>query len=227
MKLSLMINEIMTIVSEKYSGTKSECFDIKQIRTLCRLYKQKSSPVQPERTQSSHSLSEKSGKGSRGTNQTSETITFSDIDFSTPDIKKIRSSKNKQIESNIGTPEFQKAYCLFIKILYSCLVLDVKIFDESDKDVITLKNNYQLIKSIEAERKRYVSEHIEILNKEKKRSVMNIQSYEKYANDYIFKIKILIKLAGWIDIFEKNDNLFALILPYFYTYSKYIEEYSG
>jgi hypothetical protein len=194
MKLSQMTSEIIDIINEKYPHNK--CFDIKQIKEFCKLCKKNNS----------------------------SDITLSDIDFSTPDIKKIK--LNKKVEAKINTPEFQKVYCLFVKIIYSCLMLHVEIFDKDD-DIVTMKNNYKLMHSIEHRRRKYVSEHMEILNKEKKKSSINITVYEKYVSDYILKIKIINKLTGWLSILEKNDNLFSLILPYFYVYREFIEEYSG
>jgi hypothetical protein len=211
MKLSNMICEILSIINRKYSKyKKEECFDITQIKTFCKLHKQKNLDNVAN----------------------DSTVSLTDINFSSPDIKKIKPcTKSKQSSFNINTPEFMRVYSLFIKILYSCLILEVDIFHEDDSgddnNFVTLKNNYQLIRSINICKKKYIGDHIDVLNKQKKNAVINIISYEKYVNEYLCKIKILDKLCRWISIFEKNDNLFSLILPYFYTYTEYIEEYVG
>lgn len=206
-----MISEIINIVNTKYSkyNTK-ECFDITQIKNFCNLYKPKNIST------------------------TGPDITLSDIDFSSPNISKVKISSNiknnsKQVAgSKLGTIEFQKMYNLFIKLLYSCLKLDIEIFNENSDTFCVIKNNYQLIKSVEIQKKKFVLEHINILkNHCKNISKTDTNAYEKYVTEYILKMKIVDKLIGWINIFEKNDNLFSLILPYFYIYTEYIEEYIG
>jgi hypothetical protein len=203
MNLSSMISEIILIIDQKYN-TSDECLDIIKIKNLCKLYKSKSPDSK---------------------------LSLTDIDFSTPDINKIKHKKTKST-LKINTPEFQRIYSLFIKILYSCLKLGVDIFDtdsNNSNNPVTIKNNYQLIKSIELCKKKYILEHIEILKSgQKNLSSTDISSYEIYIkSDYLVKMKILNKLIGWINIFEKNDNLLSLVLPYFYTYTQYIEEYVG
>lgn len=201
MNLPSMISDIIQTVNQKY-GDENECFDITQIKIFCKLCKTK--------------------------NTTKSAIPLSDITFSTPDAKKINYKENKQTLEKINTPEFQRVYCLFIKILYSCFKLEVEIFDVNKDNFATIKNNYQLIKSIELCKKKYILEHIEILkSNQKKLSSTDLLVYEDYVAEYLVKMKILNKLIGWISILEKNNNLFSLILPYFYKYTQYIEEYVG
>lgn len=201
MNLPSMISEIIQIIDQKYD-TENECFDIDQIKILCKLCKIK--------------------------NTSESKIDLTDITFSTPDIKKITCKENKQILVKINTPEFQKIYSLFIKILYSCLKLEVEIFNTDKDNCYTIKNNYQLIRSIELRKKKDILEHIEVLKMNiKKISSSDTIMYEKHVNDHLVKMKILNKLIGWISVFEKNNNLFSLILPYFYKYTQYIEEYVG
>ncbi len=113
--------------------------------------------------------------------------------------------------------------------MYSCLKLDIEIFNFDSNNLATIKNNYQLLKSIESSKKKYIGDHIEILKSNQKKLLLtDMTAYEQYIkSDYLVKMKILNKLIGWISIFETNDNLFSLILPYFYTYTQYIEEYVG
>lgn len=214
MKLSNMISEIINIIDSKYGKyKKEECFDVTQIKTFCKLHKQKN-------------LS-----GSPTDKDKASPVSLNDVEFSSPDIEKIKpNTKAKPATLNINTPDFMRVYSLFIKILYSCLVLEVDIFnrDDNNRNFVTLKNNYQLLRSIDHCKKKYIDEHINILTKEgKKKSLMSINSYGKYVNEYLCKMKILDKLSRWISIFEKTDNLFSLILPYFYKYTEYIEEYVG
>lgn len=213
MDLSLMISSIITTIDNKY-GDDNESLDIKQIKTFCKLHK-------PDNTDN---------------NSKKKYSSLSYIDISTPDEDKLpKKPRKKQLK--INSPEFMKIYSLFIKIVYSCLKLDVNIFNtelsdskkKSDCDnLVTIKNNYQLIKSIELCKKKCIKEHIIVLEQKQKRiSSTDTNEYEKYVKEYLIKIKILNRLIGWINIFENNNNLFSLLLPYFYKYTQYIEEYVG
>lgn len=207
MNLSSMISEIVQIIDRTYTHM-DECLDIIQIKTFCKLYKS-------------------GGTGSKSSS--SSKVSLDDIDFSSPDINKIKCKRDKKSTSKLNTVEFQRVYSLFIKILYSCLKLDIEIFNFDSNNLATIKNNYQLLKSIELSKKKYIGEHIEILKSNQKKLLStDMTTYEQYIkSDYLVKMKILNKLIGWISIFETNDNLFSLILPYFYTYTQYIEEYVG
>ena len=91
----------------------------------------------------------------------------------------------------------------------------------------------QLIKSLEMNKKTLIMDHINTLKSYCKKCYKNIyDEYINYSHDFIIKIKILEKIINSISslldshVFEKTDNLFSLILPFFYTYPEYIEEYN-
>ena len=219
MKLTCMISEIVYIIDTKYDKyVKEECIDVLRIKRLCTLYKPKSATTIVPVT------------GSKNANAN---VSLSDIVFSSPDISKISKNNNSNSvkQGKLNTPELHNTYALFIKLLYACLKLEIEIFTLSQKNNDTcciIKNNYNLIKSIEASKKKLISEHIDTLQKQQKKiSSTDIQKYESYSIDYITKLKIFDKLIRWINIFEKNDNLYSLVLPHFYTYTEYIEEYVG
>lgn len=201
MDLSTILANIMHVIDDKYSDV-DECVDIEQLRKICSLYNTKK-------------IRKKSGN-------------IEDVEFSTPDYSKIEPKKNSKAKKNvdINTPEFKKVYTLFVKIVYTCFELDIELFDTVN-DSFVMKNNYYLLKAIRTAKRGLLVDHMSKLAKDKKKLDIDIDEYEKYVSLYISKIKICDKLYGWIDLFEKNDNLFNLILPYFYTYNKYIEEYEG
>lgn len=201
MDLSTIISNIICVLDTKYADH-DDCIDIKQLRKICALYNPKKirKPV-----------------GS-----------VDDIEFSTPDYSKIEPKKGKKekVKCDINTPEFKKVYTLFVKIVYTCFELNVSIFDDRDEAFI-MKNNYCLIKAIKTTKKAMIQDHISKLSQQKKTGALEMNEYETYSSTFISKMKICDKLIGWIELFDTSDNLFNLILPYFYTYNKYIEEYEG
>lgn len=209
MELLRMSAGIIKIINNKYSDyVDDECLDIIQIKNICNL--RKSKPNLPN------------------------SISLEEIQFSSPKLKKIKNIKpTKKNQTDIlKSDEFNKNYTFFIRIIYACLKIEVELFNFDD-DILTLKNNYQLLKSLEQKKKKLIAEHILILKNQYKNSSKEISSdYSDYYAGYIIKVRIIDKIIGSInkliklEIFEKTDNLFTLILPYFYTYTKYIEEYN-
>lgn len=207
MELSHISKNIIKIIDARYDDFDEESLDIIQIKNICNLYKIKS--------------------------VNSASIELTDINFSSPEFKKITTKCHKKTQSDIlKSKEFAKKYSFFIKILYACLKIDVEIFTISDT-TITLKNNYHLIKSLEAIKKKIISEHLEILRDQYKNIARKLEpNYENYVRNYLTKIKIIDKISASINklirnnIFDRTDNLLTLILPYFYTYAEFIEEYN-
>lgn len=209
MELSRMSTGIVKIIDKQYPEyLDDECLDIIQIKNICNLYK-----IKPG---------------------TQNSITLSEINFSSPEFKKIKNSKDsKKNQADIlKSQEFIKKYTFFIRIIYAGLKIDVGLFDINNSTA-TLKNNYQLIKALELKKKKLIEEHLLILKNQYKNISQKIPpEYETYSNSYIMKIKIIDNIVGSVDkliksgIFEKTDNLLTLILPYFYTYTEYIEEYN-
>ncbi len=208
MELSRMSMGIIKIIDKQYNEyIIDECLDIIQIKNICNLYKIKVI--------------------------SNNSITLSELNLSSPEFKKINGKMNKKNQSNIlKSDEFVKKYTFFIKIIYACLRMDVDIFDNNNS-ILTLKNNYKLIKTLELKKKQFITEHLNILKDQYKNISQKIGSdYDKYSHDYIVKIKIIDKICDSMNklikfnIFEKTDNLLTLILPYFYTYTEFIEEYN-
>lgn len=230
MDLSRMLNGIIRMINKKYpDNVEEECLDIVQLKNICNLYKPKNVNNDVQFSSSSSVL---------------ETFNLSSPKFTKP-IKKSSNAKSnaksatKSSENNLKNKMkilksdiFQKKYIFFVRIIYCCLKMNVQIMDD-DSDLITLKNNYQLIKSIENKKKKIITDHINILHLQCKNITTSIgPDYDSYVRKYLVKIKILDKVIYSIkklinaEVLELTDNLFSLILPYFYTYTVYIEEYN-
>lgn len=208
MDLSRMSLSITKIIDKKYNEQISdECIDIIHIKSMCNLYKIKS--------------------------DTTDSLGLSEINISSPEFDKFTNKINKKNSIEIlQSEEFKKKYAFFIRILYACLKIEVDPFDTND-NIITLKNNYQLVKALENKKKQFISEHLDILNRQYKNpSQIMEDEYEIYLGTYIAKIKITDKIMMSIGklirsgIFGKSDNLLTLILPYFCLYTEFIEEYN-
>lgn len=207
-----MCDQIIKNISHKCSifesFNSSECIDIKQIIDICKLYNSKSSAT--------------------------SSIHLSEIQLNTPDFKKIKSKDNrsrKKDSSILKSSEFIKKYDFFIRALYSCLVLNVEVFDVCT-DSFSLKNNYQLIKALETTKKSLINEHMTILKTLHKQNPSITPHYEAYNKNYITSLKIIDKLIQNINslinkkFIEKTDTLLSLIIPYFYIQTEFIEEYN-
>lgn len=202
-----MASGIIKIIDEQYSEiSDDDCLDIFHIKSICKLY---------------------NAKGIAG-----KTITLSELNFSTPEFKKAPPKSSRKKHDFLKTPEFTKKYAFFIRIIYACLKINVTIIDQTD-DVMTLKNNYHLIRSLELTKKQLIIEHLGLLKNYCKNITNKIDSdYELYVKNFTSKVKIIDKIMISInklikaDVFEKTDNMLSLLLPYFYTYTEFIEEYN-
>lgn len=216
-QMSMTIIKICKLKYKKYID--DECFDVIQLINICKLCKAPS-------------------------NKTNEIDDFriSDIELSSPlFIKSSPSTVRKQIDI-LKSTEFKKKYSFFIKIIYACLKLDIEIFD-INPDIITLKNNYNLMKTLITHKKELITYHQNII-KEQLNSIeipliklkINSEnkkiSYETYISNYLKEVKIIDKIFGYLNqsidsnILTKTDNLISLIIPYFYNYTEYIEVYN-
>ena len=118
-----MSSGITKIINERYADfIDNECIDIVQIKNICNLYKNKNK------------------------SKNIKSITLSELIISSPDLKKTVSRKSKNQYSILKTEEFEKKYNFFVKIIYSCLKMNIDIFDVNE-NVLTLKNNYELNKN--------------------------------------------------------------------------------
>lgn len=207
MELSNMSIDIIKIINTEYKNyIDDSSMDIIYIKNICNLYENK-----PKHHKN---------------------IQLNEIIFTSPDFKKITDTKNKKYLEVIKSADFKKKYSFFIKIMHACLKIGVEIFDIGD-DIAILKNNYQLIKALETRKRKVLADHIIVLKNQYKNTSQPVhESYDKYNEDCITIIKIIDKLIGFInklvktDIFDKSDNLLTLILPYFYIYTEFIEEYN-
>lgn len=208
MELSRMSLAIIKIIDKQYNEyIDDECLDIIQIRNICNLYKVKTT--------------------------SNNSVTLSEINLSSPEFKKISNKIQKKNQDDVlKTDEFMKKYSFFIRIIYACLKINIDIFNIDD-NILTLKNNHQFIKSLEASKKILIAEHLAILKTQYKNISQKINDeYEIYYRTYLVKIKIIDKIITAInkliieEVFDKTDNLLTLILPYFYTYMEFIEEYN-
>jgi hypothetical protein len=207
MELYKMSQGIIKQINGKYSkDIIKDCLDLTQMLSICNLYKNMDC-------------------------QGNMSISLNEIDISSPKFKK--TDKIKDSANVLESNEFQKKYSFFIKIIYACLKIDIELFDIVDGSIL-FKNNYSLIKSIELQKKKIIMDHMTIL-KNQHRSIsqkINQTYYDEYIPAYIAKNKIIDKILESIkklikaNVITNSDNLFELILPYFYTYSKYIEEYN-
>lgn len=160
-------------------------------------------------------------------------ITLSEIKLSSPEFKKIsKNSRKKNFKDVLKSEDFQKTYLQFIRLLHACLKIGIEIF-ESDDDIIVIKNNYHLIKTLENRKKRLIADHINVLKMQSKNVANKIDAeYDDYSYTYIMKVRIIDKILEMINkmikngIMQNNDTLLSLILPYFYQYQNYIEEYN-
>jgi hypothetical protein len=203
MEISRMTIGIIKYLNNNYDV---DSLDVKQIIDLCSIYK----------------ISDSHKKGTD--------IMTDDLYMSSPNFKK-STKTDKKTKLKIDTDEFKKKYAFFIKIIYSCLRLNIQLFNETDDGDI-LKNNYQLLKSLEKKKKDMITDHMNILKSHCHKLQEDIDdNYSEYVENYIKRMKIIQNIMNTINklltrkIMEKTDNLLNLLLPYFYSYNRYIESY--
>lgn len=210
-----MTRSILKLLNDKYEEYNTDdCLDMIQLCNLCNLYQTKETT-----------------KNSQKKRETYSSISLTDMTFSSPSFQKDkRRSKNLDV---LKTQEFQKRYIWLIRMIYVCLKIDVDILNESE-DTATIKTNYQLLKTFETKKKQLLREHIEIMKKHlgKINNPVYEAEYEEYYSSFRVNIKILDKITADLNkvidanILDKTDTIMSLILPYFYTYAEYIEEYN-
>lgn len=204
MDIKSMANGIIQIIKDSYSEfIENESIDIIQLMNICDLYK---------------------GSGNKS-------VELNDITFSSPNFVNEKLN-NKTNENILNTEEFKKKYAFFVRIIYSCLKMNIDIFTVIN-GVAVLKNNYNIIKSLCSKKKELLTQQINL----SKHLIKNIDKpvsddYEETITDITMKIKIIDKITGSINklistnVFANTDNLFTLIIKYFYVYTQFIEEYN-
>lgn len=205
MKLDTMAKEIIRILDNNYSKYKNNN-DIILIKNICKLCD-----------------FEDIMDGS---------VKLEDVDISSPDFynQTIKKRKNKNETIN----DFRKKHKFFIKIMYACLKTDVDLFNKSKKDdnIIVIKNNMQLKRSINKTINKKVNEFIDI-SKKLKKNHDELDKYIAYMQNYEVVLKSLRRLDEVISKvlsdhkYLHEQNLNTLILPYFYREDDddIIEEY--
>jgi len=163
-------------------------------------------------------------------------VELDEIDFSSisPYLHKSQTQTYGDFDKNklMASPEFVKKYCLFIKIIYCCLQLQINIFKMKNNTAI-FKNNYDLKKSLITKKKDLLRDYqIEINDLIKNSDQVTYENLQLLSSKLQLKITILDKMVINInklvsmEILDWTDSLYGLILPYFYKYQTYIEEYA-
>ncbi len=109
--------------------------------------------------------------------------------------------------------------------------MQINIF-KIKNNVCVFKNNYDLKKSIIEKKKDLLKDHqIEINNLIKICDKCIYQDLQILSNKLQLKITILDKMVINVEklvsrsLVDWTDSLYGLILPYFYKYETYVEEY--
>ena len=188
-----------------------ECLDINQIKNICNLY------------------TVKSGRRNKS-------ISLGEICISSPEFSRGRAkdqaARAERDADVLKSPEFSKKYAFFVRIVFACLKVKVDIFNEYD-GIIVLKNNYQLLRSLETRKKQLIAAHIDVLRSQARNITVELGDvYGQFLKSYINKTRIIDRVHASISkliraqTFEPTDNMMSLILPYFYTWTEVIEEYN-
>jgi hypothetical protein len=195
---SHMAFSIINILNTKYTKyVGCDNIDVEHLVNICSLYKNK--------------------------DNTPATIIKVPMPTFTKDIE-IAGTQREILESD----EFTKKYSYFVNIIYACLVTDVDIFEENATGV-TMKNIYKIRRSIKIEYKKNVQEMSRTTMK--LLQDLQVEDYLDIVNGFTNKITVmnnmLTSLNKIITVgnYSNSDNLFVLILPYFYKYTEYIEIY--
>lgn len=202
MDLHITARNIVRVLEEKYSEyIEAGSIDITQIINICNV-----------------------DDGEESVNS----IELSDIEFSTPEFSNTNIKKHSTTKKS---KEFKRRYAFFVKLLYACLKLRVRIFSISG-DTMILKNNHNLIKALDSKKKKLIDEHIQLLQNQRSNISNRLtEKYPGYIERFVTKIKIIEKVIASLEsiiedgIIDRCDNLLKLLLPYFYVYTEYIEEY--
>lgn len=212
MEIPSMAAGIIKVINREFAEyDDGECLDINQLKNICNLY-----TVKPGRHNKSISLGE---------------ICISSPEFGHTH-KNARTAQTNRDADVLKSPEFTKKYAFFIRIVFACLKVGVDVFNENN-GILTLKNNYQLLRSLENRKKQLIAEHIEVLRFQARNITVELgEVYGQFLKSFANKTRIVDRVHASISkliraqTFEPTDNMMSLILPYFYTWTEIIEEYN-
>ena len=141
----------------------------------------------------------------------------------------------KSINEILGTKNFKKRYCVFLKILYCSLLLDVNIF-KTYREQEVFMNLYDMKHSfLKAKRKILVNLSTELLNGTRTYKDLHDVKHNEYTQLFTCispQLKTIDKIVSLLDkliehkIIHETDTIMSLVMPYFYKYDKYIETYA-
>lgn len=141
---------------------------------------------------------------------------------SDPEISPINSKKKKK--------GFKKRSILVIRILYSCLFLNIPIFVDS-----IIVNNRTLINLLAKAKRlqlRTVSDFIsDGCSKLQPLKRIRYPQYQEIFNSCLSKVTVIDKIISIIEklceqeIMKESDTFLMLTIPYYFVEHKYIEQY--
>jgi hypothetical protein len=162
----------------------------------------------------------------------SQTITeiSSEVDINDPidtDLK----SKDEIIKST----NFIKRYTVFLKIIFSALLINVEIF-KIYRDNQVFMNLYDMKNSF-LKRKKKILQEITIQIDDNTKLLKNLLEityldYQKIFSITITQIKVIDKVVSIINkiierkLITETESIMNLVMPYFYKYQDFIETYT-
>lgn len=141
--------------------------------------------------------------------------------------------QSSSIEELSKCQDFVTKYQYLIKILYAIVKLDVPLFDIGN-DILIIKNNHKLLRSIEGVKKKVIKEQIKLLHSQYKSASKKLdEDYDVKHNEFVTTIRSLDRIRYTIEklitmkVFTNGDNLLSFILPYFYVYTNILEVFGN
>lgn len=154
----------------------------------------------------------------------------SEVDITAP----INTSNQSQ-EEIIKSDNFIKRYKVFLKIIFSALLINVEIF-KIYRDNQVFMNLYDMKNSFLKRKKKILHDVINNINDNTKilKDLLEIKydNYEKIFSYSITQIKVIDKVVSIINklinmkLLLETDSIISLIMPFFYKYETFIETYT-
>ncbi len=154
----------------------------------------------------------------------------SEVDITSP----IDTSGRSQDEI-IKSSNFIKRYKVFLKIIFSALLINVDIF-KIYRDNQVFMNLYDMKNSFLKRKKKILQDVSNNINDNTKvlKDLLEVKydSYEKIFLYSITQIKVIDKVVSIIckiiamKLLSETDSIISLIMPFFYKYQDFIETYN-